>query len=172
MQQREPTEKTWWLINPCTNYLVSTQGYPKKNDGNDLIQAIKETSMTCSAADPRGQSEVINSWKNLDDLTKDLNNSGFDLSCSSVYLLLILHKRDSIEGKQHKKVTNVKLCRVQSMQQLKNLDWCFVAVIIKHVEDLALLMWENNVAILGQDGIPDHIFVVASKHAHSFNLCI
>lgn len=57
--------------------------------------------MTSSAADPRHRTEVINSYKNLDDLTKELNNSGFDLRSSSLYLQLIPHKKDSTEGKRH-----------------------------------------------------------------------
>ena len=36
-------------------------------------------------------------------MTKELNNSGFDLSRSSVYLQLISSRKDSIEGKRHKK---------------------------------------------------------------------
>ena len=106
--------------------------------------------MTGSAADPRRRTEVINSYKNLDDLTKELNNSGFDLRSSSLYLQLILRKKDSTEGKRHT-VAKVILCRAQSMQRSKNPDWWFVAAIMKHVEDFALVTGENNVAIPGKD---------------------
>ena len=101
------------LINPRINYLVSTLGRPK-NDDNEI-------AMTGSAADPRRQTEVINSYKNLDDLTKELNNSGFDLQSSSLYLQLIPRKKDSTEGKRHT-VAKVKLCRAQSIQRSKNPD--------------------------------------------------
>ena len=36
MQQREPTDETQSLINPCTNYLVSTLDRPK-NINDDLL---------------------------------------------------------------------------------------------------------------------------------------
>ena len=37
MQQRERTEETLSLINPRTNYLISTLGCPKEVDDDDLI---------------------------------------------------------------------------------------------------------------------------------------
>lgn len=97
---------------------------------------------------------------------------------------------DIIEGIRHINVANVKLCCDQSIKRSKNPDRWFAAGIMKHIEDFALVMGENNVAILGNDDkvhipiyipaatkqIPilinmkypvllfDHTFAVASKH--------
>ena len=90
--------------------LVSTLSRAKNVDDDDLIQAIKEIAMTDSSTDPRCRTEVINSCKDLDDLTKEFSNSGFDLSHSLIYLRLVLRRKDSPERKQDKKVAHVKLC--------------------------------------------------------------
>ena len=97
---------------------------------------------------------------------------------------------DIIEGIRHIKVANVKLCCNQSIERSKNPDRWFAAGIMKHIVDFALVMGENNVAILGNDDkayipiyipaatkqspilinmkypvlLSDHTFVVASKH--------
>ena len=97
---------------------------------------------------------------------------------------------DIIEGIRHIKVANVKLCCDQSVERSKNPDRWFAAGIMKHIVDFALVMGENNVAILGNDDkayipvyipaatkqspilinmkypvlLSDHTFVVASKH--------
>ena len=87
-------------------------------------------------------------------------------------------------------VTNVKLRKPQNNKRFKNPDRWFAATTMKIVEDFAVLMGTDNVAILGKDDkshipmgipaankqspilmtmeypvtLPDHTFVVASKH--------
>ena len=167
-----------------------TPGRPKRVDDDALLQTIKEMALVGSAADPRRRTEVIRSCKTLDDLTIKLNEIGFNLSRSSVYLRLLPRRKDSIEGKRHKKIANVKLCRAQPMQEAKNPDRWFASATMHHVEDFAILMGAENVAFLGKDDkaliplgipaankqtpilmsmeypvtLPDHTFVVASKH--------
>lgn len=84
----------------------------------------------------------------------------------------------------------MKLCRAQNNNRKKNPDRWFAATTMKHVEDLAVLMGADNVAIVGKDDkshiplgipaankqspilmtmeypvtLPDHTFVVATKH--------
>ena len=89
--------------------LVSTLSRAKNVDDDDLIQAIKEIAMTDSSTDPRCRTEVINSCKDLDDLTKELSNSGFDLSHSLVYLRFVLRRKDSTECKQDKKSSKCQI---------------------------------------------------------------
>ena len=84
-QQREPTETTGLLINLCNNYLVSTLGHPKKLDEDDLIQIINHMAMTGSAADSHRRTEVINSGKNLHDLTKEHLHSFREVNCLQGY---------------------------------------------------------------------------------------
>ena len=81
-------------------------------------------------------------------------------------------------------------CKTQSMERKKNPNCCFAAATMKHVEELAVLMGKNNVAIIGKDDkghiplgipavkkqspilmameypviLPDHTFVVSTKH--------
>ena len=82
------------------------------------------------------------------------------MSRHSVYLQLILHRKDCLEGKRYKNVANIKLCLAQSMQQSKNPDRWFAAANMKHVEDFALLMGENNIAILEKD---DKAYIALGK---------
>ena len=53
------------------------------------------------------------------------------------------------------------------MERKKNPNCWFAAATMKHVEELAVLMGKNNVAIIGKDDpviLPDHTFVVSTKH--------
>ena len=159
-------------------------GKPKCYDKDTLIKAITDIALAGSATDSQRCTEVINSCKTLDDLTMKLSDLG------SVYLRLLPRQKDSNEGEQDKKVANIKVCRAQPMKHAKNSDRWFASAIMHHIEDFAVLMGEENVAILGKYDkaliplgmpaatkespilmsmeypvtLPDHFFVDASKH--------
>ena len=87
-------------------------------------------------------------------------------------------------------MANVKLCKAQNNKRSKNPDRWFAATTMQFTEEFAVLMGKDNVAILGKDDkshvpmgipaankqspilmtmeypvtLPDHTFVVASKH--------
>ena len=171
-------------------YVSPVISRPKMIDNDVLIKTITQLALAGSSADPRCRTEVINTCKTLNDLTEKLQTIGFTLKGSSVYLRLIPRRKDTTEGKRHKKIANVKLCKAQSTERKKDPDRRFAAATMKHVEELAVLMGKNNVPIIGKDGkahipfgipaankqspipmtmeypviLPDHTFVVSTKH--------
>ena len=106
---------------------------------------IKDKALLGSAA------AVINCCKTLDDLTEKLKYLGYDLSRSSVYLRLLPRRKDSIEGKRHRMVANVKFCCAQRMQRAQNPDRWFASATMHRVEDFSVLLGAENVAFLGKD---------------------
>ena len=177
-------------VDETSSSVKATLGRPHKHDEQELIKTITKIAISGSSADPRRRTDVINSVKTLDDLHSELCKLGYDLSRSAVYLRLKPRRVDSIEGKRHKTIANVKLCRAQPMERSQNEDRWFAATTMKHVEDFAILMGSKNVAILGKDDkaliplgipaankqspllmcmeypvrLPDHTFVVSTKH--------
>ena len=171
-------------------YEAPVIGRPMSVDDSALISAITKIALAGSAADDRRRTEMINTCKTLDDLVEQLKGLGYNLKRSSIYLRLLPRRQDSIEGKRHKNVANVKLRKAQNNKRSKNPDRWFAATTAQMTEDLAVLMGKDNVAILGKDDkshipmgipaankqspilmtmeypvtLPDHTFVVASKH--------
>ena len=113
-------------------------------DDGVLIKTIAQLALVGSSADPHRRTEVINTPKTLNDLTEKLQTIGFALKRSSVYLRLITRRKDTTEGKRHKKVANIKLCKAQSLERKKNPDRWFAAATMKHVEELAVLMGKKQ----------------------------
>ena len=130
-------------------YLTSSSaGRPKSIDEDNLIRTKPDLALVGSSAELRRHTKVINSCKSLDDLTVKLKDLGFNLSQSFVYLP---RQINILEKKRHKKVANVKSCRAMPMQRVKNPDRWLPLFTIHYVEDLAVLMGRENVAILGKD---------------------
>ena len=113
-------------------------------DDGVLIKTIAQLALVGSSADPHRRTEVINTPKTLNDLTEKLQTIGFALKRSSVYLRLMPRRKDTTEGKRHKKVANIKLCKAQSLERKKNPDRWFAAATMKHVEELAVLMGKKQ----------------------------
>ena len=63
----------------CNRTPVVVMGRPKLHDEDVLIKTISDTALAGKAADSRSRTVVINTCKTLDDL-------GYDLSSSSVYM--------------------------------------------------------------------------------------
>ena len=133
-------------------YLTSSSaGRPKSIDEDNLIRTKPDLALVGSSAELRRHTKVMNSCKSLDDLTVKLKDLGFNLSRSFVYLCLLPRRINILEKKRHKKVANVKSCRAMPMQRVKNPERWFPLFTIHYVEDLAVLMGRENVAILGKD---------------------
>ena len=171
-------------------YVSPVIGKPKTIDNDVLIKTITQLALVGSSADPRRRTKVINTYKTVNDLTEKLQTIGFTLKGNSVYLRLIPRRKDTTEGKRHKKVANVKLCKAQSMETKKDPDQWFAEATMKYVKELAVLIGKNNVAIIGKDDkthiplgippankqspilmtieypviLPAHTFVVSTKH--------
>ena len=63
-------------------------GRPTYENNDELLKVIKEIAILGSGADDRRNSEMIRSIRSLDDLTTELNQRGFEIKRSTVYLRL------------------------------------------------------------------------------------
>lgn len=155
-----------------------------------LLKTICDLAIHGSAADNRRQSEIMRSIKTLDELKKELENQGFVLSRSALYLRLQPRLSSSMQGKRHVATVPVRLIRAQNDSHEKHVDGKFCTATIRSLEELASLLGPNEVAFLSQDDkarvpigltaankqaplmmhleykvtLPDHDWVVASQH--------
>ena len=106
--------------------------------------------MSGSLVNPHHRREVTNTCKTLDELTEKPQTASFTLKRSSVYLRLTPPRKDTTEGQRHKKLSNIKLNKDQSMERKKNLNRWFAAATMKHVHDFDVLMGKNNLFITGK----------------------
>ena len=165
-------------------------GRPAYESNDEMLNVLKELAIIGSGADDRRNTEIIRSIRSLDDLTEELNKLGYNLKRSAVYLRLQPRRVNSAHGKTHKTTVPVKLVKAQNDQRANNPDRWFAAMIMQHTEELAALLGGNSCISMGKDdkahvpigitaankqapllmnlkykvSLPDHDFVVASKH--------
>lgn len=115
---------------------------------------------------------------------------GFNISRSGLYIRLLPRNCSTAEGKRHVKTVPVKLIRAHNTGRKFHQDAHFATASVKHLKDLARLMGPEIVCVISQDDkakvplglpaakkqspilmrmdyriqLPDHDFVVASKH--------
>eukprot|EP00794_Sanderia_malayensis_P004092 gene4092-4646_t len=163
---------------------------PDKHDNTELIEAICRIAIPGSAAHERRRNEVIRTVKSLDQLTKALNQKGYDLKRSSVYLHLLAKNSRTIEGKRHIHTAPVKLFKSQNSKHAAHVSTKFARSSIKSLEEIATILGPEEVIFHSMDDkakvpigitaankqtpllmhmeyqitLPDHDFVVGSKH--------
>ncbi|KAJ8687960.1 hypothetical protein QAD02_024398 [Eretmocerus hayati] len=159
-------------------------------DQPGLLETILEIASLSAATDLRRQSDAVRSCRTLSDLQKALEQEGFTISQSGLYLRLIPKRSNSEEGKRHVKTVPVKLCRAQNDLHAKHIDRPFCHATIRALETLASILGPQQAIFLSQDdkarvpigitaaklqspmlmhleykvSLPDHDFVVAAKH--------
>ena len=165
-------------------------GRPVYESNDEMLNVLKELAILGSGADDRRNTEIIRSIRSLDDLTAELNNRGYALKRSAVYLRLQPRRCDSVHGKTHKTTVPVKLVRAQNDERSSNPDRWFAAMTMQHTEELAALLGSETCISMGKDdkahvpigvtaaskqapllmnlrykvSLPDHDFVVSTKH--------
>lgn len=169
---------------------TATPGRPQKYENTDLIEAICRIAIPGSAAHERRRNEVIRTVKSLDQLTEALNHEGYDLKRSSVYLHLLPRNSRTIEGKRHVHTAPVKLMKAQNSSHAVHVSTKFARSSINALEEIATLLGPEEVTFHSMDDkakvpigitaakkqtplimhmdyqvtLPDHDFVVGSKH--------
>ena len=78
---------------------VAKVGQPSKYDEEQLISVISRIAMSGSAAHEERRNEFVRTVKTLDDLTAALQNEGFNLTRSGLYLHLLPRNARPREGK-------------------------------------------------------------------------
>ena len=76
-----------------------------------LLSTIVDIAQQGSSADERRQTEMLRSVTNLDQLAKELQQKGFTLSRTALYLRLLPRRSNSAEGRRHVKTVPVKLVK-------------------------------------------------------------
>lgn len=166
-------------------------GKPRiETDQPELLNAIIKIALHGSAAHEKRRSEVYRSIKTLTELKESLNNDGFSISRSGLYLRLLPHRSNTIEGKRHVSTVPVKLLRTTNDYHKKHIDTNFCFATIRALEKIATVFGPKQVLFLSQDDksrvplglaaankqspmlmhmeylvkLPDHDWVVAARH--------
>ena len=114
-------------------------------DVEELIATIVRIAISGSAAHERRRNEVARSVKTLDDLTDALQEDGFNLSRSGVYLHLLPRYARSKEGKRHVTTAPVKLVRAQNDQHANHEATKFAQSTIHAMEEIAGILGPQQV---------------------------
>lgn len=94
---------------------------------------------------------MIRSIKTLDELTKEVQNRGFVISRTGIYLRLIPKRSLSIEGRRHVATCPVKLILAQNDHHSKHIDGCFCTATIRSLEELASVLGPKETFFFSQD---------------------
>lgn len=163
---------------------------PVEDTYPDLHAAIVALASAGAGADGRRRTEILNSCSTLDDLRAALLKDGYVLSRQALYLRLIPRRRDSIEGKRHIRTVPVKIRKATNNLRKKHVDADFTFANKTYLQDIATLFGPESVFVLSIDDkakvplgitaatrqaplvmhmeyevrLPDHDFVVATKH--------
>jgi len=180
----KPELRTALNVRSCT-------GRPRiEQDQPMLLRAIVDIAMYGSASHEKRQSDVYRSIKTLDQLTEKLNEDGFQISRSALYLRLLPKRSCSVEGKRHVSTVPVKLMKAQNDAHAHHVDGLFCTATIRHLEELSSMLGPTEVCFISQDdkcrvpigltaankqspllmhveypiSLPDHDWVVAAAH--------
>ena len=134
--------------------------------------------------------EIIRTVKKLDQLTEALNYEGYDLMRSFLYPHLLVRNSQILEGMRHVHTTPAKLYKSQNSKHSSHISTKFTQSSIRTLEEIAAILRPEEVPYhsLGdkakvtigitatkkqtqllihmkyQVALPDHGFVVGSKH--------
>lgn len=159
-------------------------------DQPELLKAIVDIVTASSAAQDRRRCEELRTVTTLDDLCAKLQKIDFKIKRSSVYLRLLPRRGNTAEGKRHVQTVPVKLLRPENNLRKKNQDRMFAKSFVDDMFSIAKLFGPQVVLFLSCDdkakvplglaaanlqaplimhldykvSLPDHNFVVASKH--------
>ncbi|GBP81709.1 Probable uridine nucleosidase 2 [Eumeta japonica] len=195
---QDAIEKKISLVESESNTIVKQQlnvhetvGRPRLEEAQpELLKVLAEIASFGGGADEKCRTEMIRSCRTLDDLVKELEALGFNLSRSATYLRLLPRCSTTIQGKKHVVTVPVKLARATNDEHKSHPDGKFCTASIRAIESLASMLGPAQVFFLSQDDkaripigktavekqapflmhmeyrvrLPDHDWVVAEKH--------
>ena len=163
---------------------------PVEDTYPDLHEVLVALASAGPGADRRRRTEILNACHSLDDLRAALLKEGYILSQQALYHRLIPRRTDSLKGKRHVWTVPVKIQKATNNLRKKyvNADFTFANKIF--LQDIATLFEPESVFVVSIDDkakvpleitaashqaplvmhmeyevrLPDHDFVVASKH--------
>ena len=159
-------------------------------DQPTLLSEILKIAEIGSACSDRRRDNTIRSVRTLDQLKAALDDMGFKVSRSGLYLKLLPRDSTSIDGKRHTKTVPVKLIRASNNLRKGHPDRAFARETCRSVDKIAETLGPEACVFLSQDDkaqvnigitaakkqapmlmslshkvrLPDHDFVKGSKH--------
>lgn len=156
----------------------------------ELLEGIMDIVDGQSGVDSRRRSETLNAVTTLGQLHTKLKGRGFEISQSALYLRLLPTRSNTTEGKNHKVTVPVKLIKPSNDEHKHHDDSRFCFQTIENIKRVASILGPKQVLITSVDDkakvplgvtaaklqtpmvmsmkykvrLPDHDFVVASKH--------
>jgi len=110
-KKKAKLEKVMQLI-PSSNLVKEKPGpWPLESTQPDLLRTIADIVISQSAADDKRRCSTLYTCQTLADLHVALQDKGFSLSLSALYLRLMPRRWNSIEAKRHITTVPVKLMK-------------------------------------------------------------
>lgn len=145
--------------NPSLKSQLKIRGQPGRprieTEQPKLLETIVQIAIHGSAAYDKRRNDVYRSVKTLDELTAALNQEGFSIKRSALYLRLLPKRRSSQEGllnilflfslliltrvflgKRHVVTVPARLIRAQNDHHAKHVDTAFCSATIHRLEEL------------------------------------
>lgn len=173
------------------NHILGRPGQPRIEELQPgLMETIFQIVEGTSSADERRRTEDLRTITSLSELLKRVEAEGFRLSRSALYLRLLPRRFDSSEGKRHTKTVPVRLMKPSNDEHKHHDDSRFCFQTIENIKQIAGILGPKQVLVISVDDkakvplgvtaaklqstmamtlerkvrLPDHDFVVASKH--------
>jgi len=163
---------------------------PISEEYPELLSTIIKIATHGAAADEKRRCENLRTMKTLNDLTKALQNEGFDIGRSTVYYHLQPKNIRTIDGKKHITTVPVKLIKAEKDHHKSHPDSMFCTATINNLMELVSFLGPDEVTIISQDDkakvpigisaancqapvlmnleyrvkLPDHNWIVAENH--------
>lgn len=189
-RKKEQLEKLQELVPDAQVVKAKPGPWPLESTQPELLKCIVDIIMTQSSADERRRCSVLRTCQTLDDLHQALLEKGFFLSRTSLYHRILPKRANSNQGKRHVTTVPVKLVKATATQRKKHQDAHFAMATVNFLKNLAIVLGPGPVFYLSQDDkcrvpiglpaatkqspflmmmeqrvtLPDHDFVVASRH--------
>ncbi|GBP88239.1 GA-binding protein subunit beta-1 [Eumeta japonica] len=168
-----------------------TVGRPRLEEAQpELLKVLAEIASFGGGADEKRRTEMIRSCRTLDDLVKELEALGFNLSRSATIFVFYLDVLLQFKEKKYIVTVPVKLARATNDEHKSHPDGKFCTASIRAIESLASMLGPAQVFFLSQDDkaripigktavekqtpflmhmeyrvrLPDYDWVVAEKH--------
>jgi len=104
------------------------------------LRTIADIVISQSAADDKRRCSTLYTCQTLADLHVALQDKGFSLSRSALYLRLMQRRWNSIEGKRHITTVPVKLMKAMAIDRQNHTDSHFAAATVNYLKDLAVTL--------------------------------
>ena len=142
-----------------------TSGHPRITiDQPDILKDILAIATVGAACSDKRREDLFRTVKTLDDLHKAVEDLGYKISRSGLYLCLLPRDGSTREGKRHGTTVPVKLVRPDNNLRKSHPDRMFAAETFKSAQDIVEFLGSSAAVYLSQDDKSSvHIGVTAAK---------